>query len=349
MKGLAFIAISIVLFSSCSKSTQTAPVSPASSTTTGGGTFTTLLSFNGTNGEYPFGSLIVSGNTLYGMASAGGKYGDGIIFSIGTNGSGFTDLHDFGGSDGEEPCADLTLSGNSLYGTTKLGGAYGKGAIFSIATGGSGFTLLHSFGSGADGIFPESDLTINGTTMYGTTSAGGASGKGTIFSISLFGSNYNCFYDLNPTYAYSPIGGVMLSPNDTLLYGTASEGGGIYNDGVIYYYNLDSAKFEDLLVFDKTNGATPEGSLLLSGTELYGMTNAGGKNNIGNIFSFNTVGNVFKDMLDFNGANGTSPIGNLIINGNTLYGMTNTQEGNTRVEIFFPLVPMTALMSTFLI
>ena len=32
-----------------------------------GGTPTTLLSFNGTNGEYPFGSLTLSGSTLYGM------------------------------------------------------------------------------------------------------------------------------------------------------------------------------------------------------------------------------------------------------------------------------------------
>ena len=47
-----------------------------------GGTPTTLLSFNGTNGEYPHGGLTLSGSTLYGMTYHGGANDDGTIFSI---------------------------------------------------------------------------------------------------------------------------------------------------------------------------------------------------------------------------------------------------------------------------
>ncbi len=47
-----------------------------------GGTPTTLLSFNGTNGAHPLGSLTLSGSTLYGMTSSGGANGDGTVFSM---------------------------------------------------------------------------------------------------------------------------------------------------------------------------------------------------------------------------------------------------------------------------
>ncbi len=49
-------------------------------------TFQILHSFTGgtTDGSVPFGSLIQSGSTLYGMTSSGGSSNDGTIFSITT-------------------------------------------------------------------------------------------------------------------------------------------------------------------------------------------------------------------------------------------------------------------------
>ena len=44
-------------------------------------TFTTLLSFSGSNGSNPYGGLTVSGSTLYGMTSQGGSSDDGTVFS----------------------------------------------------------------------------------------------------------------------------------------------------------------------------------------------------------------------------------------------------------------------------
>ena len=51
-------------------------------------TLATLLSFSGSNGAYPYGSLTLSGGTLYGMTRLGGTNGDGNIFSLNTDGSG---------------------------------------------------------------------------------------------------------------------------------------------------------------------------------------------------------------------------------------------------------------------
>jgi uncharacterized repeat protein (TIGR03803 family) len=53
------------------------------------------------------------------------------------------------------------------------------------------FTTLHSFtavsGSGAnsDGATPYAGLILSGNTLYGSASAGGGSGNGTVFSLSL--------------------------------------------------------------------------------------------------------------------------------------------------------------------
>ena len=51
------------------------------------------------NGKDPnFGSLALSGTTLYGMTVEGGSSGDGNVFSLGTNGSGYQNLLSFSGT-----------------------------------------------------------------------------------------------------------------------------------------------------------------------------------------------------------------------------------------------------------
>jgi len=333
MNKTALYILAIALFSACDKSISNQP--PAtSSNTNDGGTYTTLINFNETNGATPNGSLIVYNNMLYGMVSSGGKYGDGLIFSVSTDGTVFNDLHDFSGTttDGNQPYADLTLVGSTLFGTTRLGGTNNNGTIFSMNANGAAFNLLHSFGTGTDGYFPQSNLAFNGTSLIGTTTSGGSQGGGTIYSISTAGTNYNSFYSFNSTQSYSPFAGVTLAANDTAIYGTAKMGGGVMNVGVVYTVWVDGSHYKNLVVFNTTNGASPMGSLLLAGNTLYGMTNAGGANSLGNVFSVDTNGSAFKDILDFGGSNGASPYGALILNGTKLYGTTyqggNYLEGN---------------------
>ncbi len=134
-----------------------------------GGTPTNLLSFNGTNGDDPTGSLTLSGSTLYGMTSGGGVDGQGNIFSISTSGSGFQNLLSFNGTSGAFPNGDLTLSGSTLYGMTFGGGLDGQGNIFSIPVTGGTPTNLLSF-NGTNGDTPLGSLTLSGSTLYGMTS-----------------------------------------------------------------------------------------------------------------------------------------------------------------------------------
>lgn len=161
---------------------------------TDGTGFTNVYAFSqGNDGAAPVSGVILSGNTLYGTAYYGGSSGNGTVFAVNTDGTGFTLLHTFtalsGGantnSDGAAPNAGLILSGNTLLGTVLGGGHWGYGTVFAVNTDGTGFTTLHHFTGGSDGGNPAGDLSLSGTTLYGTTLNGGSPGYGTVFSLSL--------------------------------------------------------------------------------------------------------------------------------------------------------------------
>jgi len=104
---------------------------------TNGFSYNDRFDFTGTNGaqpEFAGGSLVLSGNTLYGTAYYGGARDSGLIFSVDTNGTRYKDLYDFTGLNGSNPEGSLTLVGNTLYGATALGGLSQNGIIFAFDT-----------------------------------------------------------------------------------------------------------------------------------------------------------------------------------------------------------------------
>ena len=156
---------------------------------------TCIVSPVDSDGAYPYASLIISGNTLYGTVQYGGSSGNGTVFAINTDGTDFTNLHSFtavsnsfsyyANGDGANPYGKLILSGNTLYGTTYSGGTNGNGTIFAVSTNGTEFTNLYSFTGGNDGGGPEAGLILLGNTLYGTANFGGLFGYGTVFGLSL--------------------------------------------------------------------------------------------------------------------------------------------------------------------
>jgi uncharacterized repeat protein (TIGR03803 family) len=107
-------------------------------------TETLLHTFSGSDGGYPWASLIAdaSGN-LYSTTEAGGANGFGTVFKLTPSGAE-TVLHSFTGSDGSVPYGGLIAdaSGN-LYGVTYWGGANGLGMVFKLALS-AGFTGVPS-------------------------------------------------------------------------------------------------------------------------------------------------------------------------------------------------------------
>jgi uncharacterized repeat protein (TIGR03803 family) len=255
---------------------------------TDGSGFTLLHSFaGGKDGQQPAGSrLVLSGSTLYGMTEYGGNnsgpgIGSGTIFKVNTDGSGYTVLHTFtgGNGDGAYPQGGLTVIGGALYGMTKSGGALDYGTLFKIGTDGSDFGILHSFGSNTSGgVRPYGDLTLSGTTLYGTAQQGGGhSPYGTIFKIDISGENYGVLHNFdyyNPDdAAYSAS---CLTAVGQALYGTANSG--INSSGVLFQMNLDGTGFTRLHAFQggTADGKSPGNVLTIDNGVLYGTTWWGG-------------------------------------------------------------------------
>jgi uncharacterized repeat protein (TIGR03803 family) len=253
---------------------------------TDGTGYNVLLTFNGTNGAYPYGSLTFARGVLYGMTDAGGANNYGLVFSMDSDGTRYRDLLDFNGTNGENPYGTLTLStsGSTLYGMTYSGGAYNDGLVFSIDTNGSSYKDLLDF-NGTNGQNPgyaSLALSVSGNILYGTTFEGGPDNFGTLFSIDTGGNGYRDLFNFNHTNGEYPQGSLLLSGN--LLYGMTQEGGANY-DGNVFSIDTDGTSYSDILVFNGTNGSNPYGSLTLSGSVLYGMTEEGGVYGDGNIFS----------------------------------------------------------------
>ncbi|HVU07911.1 MAG TPA: choice-of-anchor tandem repeat GloVer-containing protein [Verrucomicrobiae bacterium] len=195
------------------------------------GTFTSLISFSGTNGTFPganptSGLILGTNNLFYGTTYSGGtndaaNYGDGTIFQMNSAG-GFNTLFSFNTTNGANPRAGLTLgTDNNFYGTTYSGGQLMFGTIFKITTAGK-FTLLFSFNN-TNGANPYGDLSqsLDGN-LYGTTQLGGTNHYGTIFLAGLNGSLTSLFAFSGTNGDYPAAG--LTQGVDGNLYGTTASG-----------------------------------------------------------------------------------------------------------------------------
>ena len=265
-------------------------------------TFTTLHSFDGTDGRLSNAGLVQATNgNLYGTTYYGGAENSGEIFEI-TPGGILTTLHSFCAksdcTDGEYTYATPVqgVDGN-FYGTTYLGGSKELGTVFKITPSGTQ-TTLHTFG-GSDGSQPLAGLVqANNGDFYGTTYMGGSEGKGEVFKITASGAltRVHSFCSQSGcTDGENPFAG-LIQGIDGNLYGTTFGGGTAKGFGTVFKIT-PSGTLTTLHSFC-TQSVCPDGQFpqtgLLQATNgsLYGTTVSGGAYGDGTIFKLTTSGKI---------------------------------------------------------
>jgi uncharacterized repeat protein (TIGR03803 family) len=306
---------------------------------------TVLYSFPGAADGAGFAGVIRdSAGNLYGTTFNGGTSNQGVVFKLDKTGHE-TVLYNFcplaGCADGANPQeAPLTRdSSGNLYGTTLNGGASGKGVVFKLDTT-NHETVLYSFTGGTDGGSPRASVILDSSgNLYGTTRAGGASGKGVVFKLDT--TNHE-------TVLYSFTGGTdgstpsfVIRDSAGNLYGTTVFGGlsGCGASGCGVVFKLDTTGHETVL-YSFTGGAdggipySYEGLVRDSAGNLYGTAEVGGASGCGSlgcgvVFKVDKTGHETVLYSFTGGADGANPVGGVIRDstgdfyGTTLLGGTS--------------------------
>ena len=265
----------------------------------------------------------------------------------------FTTLASFDGADGAVPLwmTLIQATDGNFYGTTLKGGTFGLGTVFSVTPGGT-ITTLYNFcaqANCADGELPYTGLVLatNGN-LYGTTVAGGANGRGTVFEITLGGT-------LTTLYSFCAQAGCSdgASPNAGLVQGTDGRFygttffGGTSDAGTVF--NITAAgKLTTLHSFctqaNCADGLNPRSGLIqATNGNFYGTAFNGGAVGVGSVFSITATGTLttlYSFCSQLNCSDGSGPTGALVqTSSGNFYGTTSTGGGSSACGTIFRLTP----------
>jgi uncharacterized repeat protein (TIGR03803 family) len=328
-----------------------------------------LYAFNGLNdlrdGFDPLAGVVIGRDgEVYGTTHSGGDgngcmqwYGCGTLFHIapGRTAHQWQEVifHRFGDADGSNPDrGDLTFdAAGHLYGTTRNGGAYQQGTVFELTEDPRGFwteNVLYGFAGSPDGAAPLSGIAIDEQgSLYGTTSAGGASGYGAVYRLLNSGSGWTeeVLYSFgNGADGLTPTGG-MLVDSAGILYG-ATQDGGPGAGGVVFELSPlgeDIWSFQTLAELSGPSSGGPASNLIMDNEgNLYGTTVGDGALHWGSVFKLTRSGGgwSYQSLHDFSGGmDGGTPYGRLSVGDHgELYG-TASAGGAYGQGVVFEIVP----------
>ncbi len=252
------------------------------------GVFTSLHSFDGTDGIYPNALTLGEDGNFYGTTAIGygaDDKGPGTVFKI-TPAGIFTTLARFGSTDtfpSQNPL--IQADDGNFYGTTRSSAtAYHPSEVFKVTPSGN-LTIVRTFTGAIEGNPSSLSLGSDGD-LYGTTEAVSSATRASVLKMSLEGT----FSTLFQTGA--SIGFYLENPlkesQDGDFYGTSTYGGPYGNNpgefGCIFKMTPEGA-MTNLFAFTGAKGSNPC-SALIEGADgaLYGTTQGGGANGRGTIF-----------------------------------------------------------------
>jgi uncharacterized repeat protein (TIGR03803 family) len=265
---------------------------------------------------------------LIGATYSGGVYDGGAVYDFDQTSLSQDDLFDISGSGGAQPESNVLLgSDGNYYLTTTTGGKYNKGAILSVDPSGAEETVVYSFQGPTDGANPYLGIAETpGGTIYGTCSAGGVNGDGTLWSWSA-ASGFALLHPFNNAIDGASPNGVIIG-QDGKLYGTLN-GGGADSYGAVYSISKTGTGIDILHSFNNSSdGGAPQNTPTQGSTSLiYGTCYEGGTNGYGTVWQVATTGGasfaVLGTFLNDNVTTGAYPEG-LVTEGQdgNLYGTT---------------------------
>jgi len=225
---------------------------------------------------------------LYSTTFSGGPGGStGNVYEL-ERATGWTErvLYNFpAGSNGLSPWSGVVFDNTgNLYGTTLYGGGSGSaGVIFQLTPSGSGwiYQVLHAFEYATEGSSPYSAVVFDRDgNLYGTTSAAGPNGAGTVWELSHASGSWNLIvlHAFTGSYLDGPWGGLLID-SDGNLYGTAQHQG-VYGWGSVFKLSRSGGSWNYTSLYDFTgesDGAQPGTQLVMdANSNLYGTTFFGG-------------------------------------------------------------------------
>lgn len=286
---------------------------------------TTVLDFNGTNGQRPLPGLYDDGaGYLWGTLNEAGisisQHGKVFKYHVAT--STITHVATFTGKDGalkgSTPLGSLASDGNGfLWGVTVEGGVNsvpGCGTIFKVnlATGETTNVIQFTDFSGAAlGSNPSSPLFYDGNGhMWGTTMYGGQHFSGTLFKVNVNTGVLTTVTEFNGNagnYGCAPEG-PLASDGNGYLWGTLTLGGSASSGG-IYKVHMETGVVTPILSFTGITGAAmgrkPNSGLVPDGQgNFWGTTVEGGTADSGTAFKINFTSGQLTTMSHYVGPSG---------------------------------------------
>jgi uncharacterized repeat protein (TIGR03803 family) len=258
-----------------------------------------LHSFNGADGNAPFGGVTLARDgSFYGTTLVGGTFNYGVLFKITASGT-LTVLYNFtGGTDGRLPfAAPIQGSDGNFYGTTN-GETSQDSTIYQYNPSTGILTTIYTFDAEFASFSPV--LQVANGDLYATAEIGGTDGCGAIVKITTAGvvkgvHSFDCLGD----GGNSPVG-PLVQGSDGNLYGTTM-GGGTYREGTVFKMDGKSGQVTVLYSFGATagDGVGPQAGLV-QGTDgnFYGATTGGGAENAGTLFQL-ASGGAYSQLYSF--------------------------------------------------
>jgi uncharacterized repeat protein (TIGR03803 family) len=305
---------------------------------------------------------------LVGTTLMGGDSGnDGTVYGLTTGKKGSVTesvLYTFKGvdySDGSEPTAIFRKyidAASPVFVTTVAGGTYGVGTLTELTPTSSGpwtESFIYSFGAPPDGESPNGAVTADKAgNLYGTTTAGGTDGAGTVYRMQPKGSSYSesvVYSFKGGTDGDRPSSAVVMDAKGA-LYGT-TVGGGSTGSGTVFKLTPAGSSYKESILYSfqgpPNDGSEPFASCTPEQDKhifCNGVTQGGGSQNLGTVYQLVPAGSGFKEKVIWNfgsaSADGAYPYGGVCVTKKgVIYGTTvaGGSGGSSGLGTFFTLTP----------